>query len=203
MEHLLPEKPKCGSCGKEASKRCSQCQGEWYCHRWDSVTSPAIQTVNLIITVSGLWQSSVTSSCATLKYIHGMLKIITLTHYLEAEMEYRCNYVLLSFVLFLTESVRWSTGLNTRKPASSWLRAQRRSRGIYKSKTERETVWTRGWLESPKIENWSDLMHWIHFVTAPSFLPMFIYLCFSSFFHMCYKVFDPVISSCFYIATST
>ncbi|XP_037535305.1 zinc finger MYND domain-containing protein 10 [Nematolebias whitei] len=33
MESLLPEKPKCGSCGKEASKRCSQCQREWYCHR--------------------------------------------------------------------------------------------------------------------------------------------------------------------------
>ncbi|XP_029288083.1 zinc finger MYND domain-containing protein 10 isoform X2 [Cottoperca gobio] len=33
LESLLPEKPKCGSCGKEAVKRCSQCQGEWYCHR--------------------------------------------------------------------------------------------------------------------------------------------------------------------------
>ncbi|KAK5912632.1 hypothetical protein CesoFtcFv8_002485 [Champsocephalus esox] len=33
MESLLPEKPKCGYCGKEAAKRCSQCQGEWYCHR--------------------------------------------------------------------------------------------------------------------------------------------------------------------------
>ncbi|XP_041836399.1 zinc finger MYND domain-containing protein 10 isoform X2 [Melanotaenia boesemani] len=33
MDRLLPEKPKCGSCGKEASKRCSRCQGEWYCHR--------------------------------------------------------------------------------------------------------------------------------------------------------------------------
>ncbi|XP_061584523.1 zinc finger MYND domain-containing protein 10 [Cololabis saira] len=33
MENLLPDKPKCGSCGKEASKRCSRCQGEWYCHR--------------------------------------------------------------------------------------------------------------------------------------------------------------------------
>ncbi|XP_008287578.1 zinc finger MYND domain-containing protein 10 [Stegastes partitus] len=33
MESLIPDKPKCGSCGKEATKRCSQCQGEWYCHR--------------------------------------------------------------------------------------------------------------------------------------------------------------------------
>nr|XP_020453738.1 zinc finger MYND domain-containing protein 10 [Monopterus albus] len=33
MENLLPEKPKCGNCGKEAAKKCSQCQGEWYCHR--------------------------------------------------------------------------------------------------------------------------------------------------------------------------
>ncbi|XP_034023559.1 zinc finger MYND domain-containing protein 10 isoform X2 [Thalassophryne amazonica] len=33
MENLIPEKPKCGSCGKEASKRCSQCQLQWYCHR--------------------------------------------------------------------------------------------------------------------------------------------------------------------------
>ncbi|XP_060926512.1 zinc finger MYND domain-containing protein 10 [Limanda limanda] len=33
MESLLPEKPKCGGCGKEAAKRCSRCQGEWYCNR--------------------------------------------------------------------------------------------------------------------------------------------------------------------------
>ncbi|XP_054883098.1 zinc finger MYND domain-containing protein 10 [Poeciliopsis prolifica] len=33
MERLLPEKPKCGCCGKEAPKRCSGCQGEWYCSR--------------------------------------------------------------------------------------------------------------------------------------------------------------------------
>ncbi|KAM4613699.1 zinc finger MYND domain-containing protein 10 [Polymixia lowei] len=33
MESLIPEKPKCGFCGKEATKRCSRCQGEWYCHR--------------------------------------------------------------------------------------------------------------------------------------------------------------------------
>uniref|UniRef100_A0A3Q3WDR3 Zinc finger MYND domain-containing protein 10 n=1 Tax=Mola mola TaxID=94237 RepID=A0A3Q3WDR3_MOLML len=33
IENLLPDKPKCGSCGKEAAKRCSRCQGEWYCHR--------------------------------------------------------------------------------------------------------------------------------------------------------------------------
>ncbi|KAM9859162.1 zinc finger MYND domain-containing protein 10 [Aulostomus maculatus] len=33
MESLLPEKPKCGFCGKEATKRCSRCQGVWYCQR--------------------------------------------------------------------------------------------------------------------------------------------------------------------------
>ncbi|KAJ8394871.1 hypothetical protein AAFF_G00042260 [Aldrovandia affinis] len=33
MESLIPEKPKCGSCGSEATKRCSRCQGEWYCCR--------------------------------------------------------------------------------------------------------------------------------------------------------------------------
>ncbi|XP_075039977.1 zinc finger MYND domain-containing protein 10 [Mixophyes fleayi] len=33
METLVPDKPKCGSCGAEASKRCSRCQGEWYCDR--------------------------------------------------------------------------------------------------------------------------------------------------------------------------
>ncbi|XP_056130842.1 zinc finger MYND domain-containing protein 10 [Lampris incognitus] len=33
MESLIPERPKCGSCGKEATKRCSRCQMEWYCHR--------------------------------------------------------------------------------------------------------------------------------------------------------------------------
>lgn len=33
MESLLPEKPKCGLCGQQAAKRCSKCQGEWYCNR--------------------------------------------------------------------------------------------------------------------------------------------------------------------------
>ncbi|KAG7282902.1 hypothetical protein CRUP_018402, partial [Coryphaenoides rupestris] len=33
MESLIPEKPKCGCCGHEAVKRCSRCQGEWYCNR--------------------------------------------------------------------------------------------------------------------------------------------------------------------------
>ncbi|KAM9409050.1 zinc finger MYND domain-containing protein 10 [Pholidichthys leucotaenia] len=33
MERFLPEKRKCGSCGREAMKRCSRCQEEWYCHR--------------------------------------------------------------------------------------------------------------------------------------------------------------------------
>ncbi|XP_053724523.1 zinc finger MYND domain-containing protein 10 isoform X1 [Synchiropus splendidus] len=33
MESLIPEKPKCGLCGREAAKRCSQCQAEWYCSR--------------------------------------------------------------------------------------------------------------------------------------------------------------------------
>ncbi|XP_064154274.1 zinc finger MYND domain-containing protein 10 [Anguilla rostrata] len=33
IESFIPEKPKCGSCGSEASKRCSRCQGEWYCRR--------------------------------------------------------------------------------------------------------------------------------------------------------------------------
>lgn len=33
LESLIPEKPKCGSCGAEATKRCSRCQGEWYCNR--------------------------------------------------------------------------------------------------------------------------------------------------------------------------
>ncbi|KAJ7998429.1 hypothetical protein DPEC_G00204840 [Dallia pectoralis] len=33
MECLIPEKPKCGVCGAEAFKRCSRCQGEWYCRR--------------------------------------------------------------------------------------------------------------------------------------------------------------------------
>ncbi|XP_043934101.1 zinc finger MYND domain-containing protein 10 [Protopterus annectens] len=33
MESLIPEKPKCGYCGAEGSKRCSRCQTEWYCGR--------------------------------------------------------------------------------------------------------------------------------------------------------------------------
>nr|XP_025045284.1 zinc finger MYND domain-containing protein 10 [Pelodiscus sinensis] len=33
MEALAPEKPKCGLCGLEATKRCSRCQNEWYCKR--------------------------------------------------------------------------------------------------------------------------------------------------------------------------
>ncbi|CAJ0968020.1 unnamed protein product, partial [Ranitomeya imitator] len=34
MEALVPEKPKCGSCGAEAAKRCARCQSErYYCTR--------------------------------------------------------------------------------------------------------------------------------------------------------------------------
>ncbi|XP_036390260.1 zinc finger MYND domain-containing protein 10 [Megalops cyprinoides] len=33
IESLIPDKPKCGTCGSEATKRCSRCQGEWYCGR--------------------------------------------------------------------------------------------------------------------------------------------------------------------------
>ncbi|XP_068109077.1 zinc finger MYND domain-containing protein 10 isoform X2 [Hyperolius riggenbachi] len=33
METLSPDKPKCGACGADASKRCSRCQNEWYCNR--------------------------------------------------------------------------------------------------------------------------------------------------------------------------
>ncbi|XP_029946975.1 zinc finger MYND domain-containing protein 10 [Salarias fasciatus] len=33
MDSLLPEKAKCGSCGKESTKRCSRCQSEFYCGR--------------------------------------------------------------------------------------------------------------------------------------------------------------------------
>ncbi|KAM9324363.1 zinc finger MYND domain-containing protein 10 [Gastrophryne carolinensis] len=38
METLVPDKPKCGECGAEASKRCSRCQSEWYCNRKCQVT---------------------------------------------------------------------------------------------------------------------------------------------------------------------
>ncbi|XP_041047801.1 zinc finger MYND domain-containing protein 10 isoform X1 [Carcharodon carcharias] len=33
MENLLPDHPKCGFCGAEATKRCSRCQVERYCQR--------------------------------------------------------------------------------------------------------------------------------------------------------------------------
>ncbi|XP_008103255.1 zinc finger MYND domain-containing protein 10 [Anolis carolinensis] len=33
MEALIPDKPKCGMCGFEATKRCSRCRNEWYCKR--------------------------------------------------------------------------------------------------------------------------------------------------------------------------
>ncbi|XP_055061364.2 zinc finger MYND domain-containing protein 10 [Misgurnus anguillicaudatus] len=33
MENLIPDKPKCGACGRQGAKRCSRCQGEWYCNR--------------------------------------------------------------------------------------------------------------------------------------------------------------------------
>ncbi|XP_007420737.1 zinc finger MYND domain-containing protein 10 [Python bivittatus] len=33
MEALIPDKPKCGMCGSEATKRCSRCRNEWYCKR--------------------------------------------------------------------------------------------------------------------------------------------------------------------------
>lgn len=37
-------------------------------------------------------------------------------------------------------NVRWDTGLNTRKPVSSWLRLQRRSRRTWTSTAKRETA---------------------------------------------------------------
>lgn len=33
LEQLLPDSPSCPVCGKPASKRCSKCRLEWYCHR--------------------------------------------------------------------------------------------------------------------------------------------------------------------------
>ncbi|XP_062853032.1 zinc finger MYND domain-containing protein 10 [Trichomycterus rosablanca] len=33
MESLILDKPKCGACGAVGVKRCSRCQGEWYCNR--------------------------------------------------------------------------------------------------------------------------------------------------------------------------
>ncbi|KAM9374724.1 zinc finger MYND domain-containing protein 10 [Phaethornis superciliosus] len=33
MEALAPDKPRCGVCGVEATKRCSRCRNEWYCTR--------------------------------------------------------------------------------------------------------------------------------------------------------------------------
>ncbi|XP_071611765.1 zinc finger MYND domain-containing protein 10 isoform X3 [Heliangelus exortis] len=33
MEALAPDKPRCGACGVEATKRCSRCRNEWYCTR--------------------------------------------------------------------------------------------------------------------------------------------------------------------------
>ncbi len=36
MENLIPDKPKCGACGRTGAKRCSRCQGEWYCNRYNN-----------------------------------------------------------------------------------------------------------------------------------------------------------------------
>jgi len=33
LESLIDEAPKCANCHKEAAKRCSRCQNEWYCSR--------------------------------------------------------------------------------------------------------------------------------------------------------------------------
>ncbi|NWX94341.1 ZMY10 protein, partial [Nothoprocta pentlandii] len=33
MEVLVPDKPRCRTCGAEAAKRCSRCRNEWYCSR--------------------------------------------------------------------------------------------------------------------------------------------------------------------------
>ncbi|XP_025901882.1 zinc finger MYND domain-containing protein 10 [Nothoprocta perdicaria] len=33
MEALVPDKPRCRTCGAEAAKRCSRCRNEWYCSR--------------------------------------------------------------------------------------------------------------------------------------------------------------------------
>ena len=51
-------------------------------------------------------------------------------------------------VLFFTENVRWSTGLNTRQPASLWLKPQRRSEG---ARTQQLTA---------KRDSWSTCKDW-------------------------------------------
>lgn len=53
--------------------------------------------------------------------------------------------LMLSILLFCySGNARWSTGRNTRKRASSWLRPQRRSRRAWTSTAERQTAgaWT-------------------------------------------------------------
>ena len=38
LESLISDPPKCAICGQEATKRCSRCQNEWYCRRWETLS---------------------------------------------------------------------------------------------------------------------------------------------------------------------
>jgi hypothetical protein len=33
LDEVMPDDPRCGSCGSIAAQRCSRCRNEWYCGR--------------------------------------------------------------------------------------------------------------------------------------------------------------------------
>lgn len=167
METLLPEKPKCGLCGQHAAKRCSKCQGEWYCNRYD---------LRDLIEVHTAWVTvrHPLPFALPLSLLLGSTRIRCICYPSSLHLKLRqsgvaVSHLLILFILLLCYSgnVRWSTGPNTRKCVSSWLRPRERSRRTCRWLTERQTA------QAPLCVNTADVIvcfmcwHWRDDIKGP------------------------------------